>query len=94
MIQLDEYYNGLEEINKRKYSYTHKPKSFGQSLKDIFFPNVRNKNRKLVKVKKPHLNFVSSTVKPIIETMATLRETFHLKETYRLIDIVERIPRC
>lgn len=59
-LYLDEYYNGLEGIKKRKYSYTEKPKSFGQSLKDLFFPNVRNPNRKIVKVKKPHLSFVPS----------------------------------
>ena len=61
-LHLDEYYNGLKGINKRKYSYTEKPKSFKQSLKDMFFPQVRNPSRKIVKVKKP--NPYSSTLKP------------------------------
>ena len=61
-LNLDQYYNGLKSINKRKYSYTEKPKSFKQSLKDMFFPQVRNPSRKIVKVKKP--NPYSSTLKP------------------------------
>ena len=61
-LHLDEYYNGLKGINKRKYSYTEKPKSFKQSLKDMFFPQIRNPSRKIVKVKKP--NPYSSTLKP------------------------------
>ena len=80
MVHLDEYYNGLEGIKKRKYSFTEKPKSFGQSLKDLFFPKVRNPNRKVVKVKKPQLNFVSSTMKPLLNSVKTLKSTLGFQQ--------------
>ena len=79
-VHLDEYYNSLEGINKRKYTFTtEKAKSFGQSLKDLFFPKVRNPNRKVVKVKKP-LNFVSSTMKPLLSSVNTLKSSLGFQQ--------------
>ena len=71
MVGLDKYYNGLEGINHRKFTFTTgKPKSFGQSLKDIFFPLARKPERKIVKVKKkPNYNIIS-TMKPQMDKVA------------------------
>ena len=81
MVHLDEYYNSLEGIKKRKYTYTtEKPKSFGQSLKDLFFPKVRNPNRKIVKVKKKPLSFVSSTMKPLLNSVNTLKSSLGFQQ--------------
>ena len=79
-VHLDEYYNSLAGIKKRKYTFkTEKPKSFGQSLKDLFFPKVRNPNRKIVKVKKP-LNFVSTTMKPLLSSISTLKSSLGFQQ--------------
>ena len=82
MIQLDQYYNSLQDshhelydtvkdTNQRKYSaVSDKSKTFGQSLKDLFFPDDKS-NRRIIRVKKKQLGSFSTTQKPYFTTVST-----------------------
>ena len=84
MIQLDHYYNSLQEsnnkydtiqdINRREYSPEPEDSpSIGQSLKDLFFPSTKS-NRRVIKIKKPMTGLPSTTLKPFFTTLSTLKD--------------------
>jgi len=77
MVMLDDYYNNNKDLafHRRRLSVVReKPKGFGQSLKDIFFPNVNT--RKIIKVRKPQLKSMSTTMKPIYTTLRAIQQKF------------------
>ena len=81
MIQLDHYYNSLQE-NKDKYdsiqdtnrrTVPEDSPTIGQSLKDLFFPSTKS-NRRVIKIKKPMAGLPSTTLKPFFTTLSTLKD--------------------
>ena len=76
MILLDDYYNkkvmGLQRRRLSKVKET--PKGFGQSLKDIFFPNTPA--RRIIKVKKSKARPFLTTMKPIYTTLKAIQNKF------------------
>ena len=80
MIQLDQYFNSLQENNKYdpkdtdRREYSPEPEdspSIGQSLRDLFFPSTKS-NRRVIKIKKPGLP--STTLKPFFTELSTLKD--------------------
>lgn len=98
MIHLDHYYNGLQEVNQNDYYDTkkdikrrkfsnepEKSKSFGQSLKDLFFPDKKS-NRRIIKIKKQQLETFTTTLKPFFTTLSTLKEKLSYSKYNQDID--------
>eukprot|EP00090_Calanus_glacialis_P008621 TRINITY_DN16973_c0_g1_i1.p1 TRINITY_DN16973_c0_g1~~TRINITY_DN16973_c0_g1_i1.p1 ORF type:complete len:620 (-),score=99.64 TRINITY_DN16973_c0_g1_i1:77-1936(-) len=76
MVLLDDYYNKNVMGGKRRrlHLIKEKPKGFGQSLKDIFFPNTPT--RRIIKVKKPKPQPILTTMKPIYTTLKAIQNKF------------------
>ena len=82
MIHLDHYYNSLKEVKQDDYYASinsanrrqeEEPKTFGQSLKDLFFPKEKSK-RRIIKIRKPQLESHQTTLKPYFTTLSTLKD--------------------
>ena len=86
LIHLDHYYNSLKEANQNDYHDSMKdmnrrifpippeePKTFGQSLKELFFPDEKS-NRRIIKIRKPQMGSVPTTMKPLFTTLSTLED--------------------
>ena len=84
MIQLDNYYNSLQEQSKKYHDplldtrrdfspVSEDSPSIGQSLKDLFFPSTKSK-RRVIKIKKPMAVLPSTTLKPFFSKLSTLKD--------------------
>ena len=79
MVMLDDYYNKIRDAGdqrRRLHTIQEKSKGFGQSLSDIFFPNLAP--RRIIKVRKGQ----PTTMKPLYTTLRAIRTKYDLTEAF------------